>query len=129
MRRWAIGNLPAAQKQTEASLRLKPCHKQMARDYYPFNSIPELLVLRKQVQDRQTNGGITELTVGGGNGVHTKREFRGYQNPLSELDRIDYSLWKRAQDSGDEALIELYPHPGKQKITCVKPNYQGFAHS
>ena len=101
----------------------------MAIDYYVGKQIPELVTLLAKAQQQANSGRILELTVGGGNGVRTRRDFHDKHDPQQEIIRIRYSLWLRALANGDPDLIAQYPNPYKERITRVKPDYSGFANS
>ena len=101
----------------------------VTQDHYPGIQIPELKVLLAKAIQQRDNGRIVELSVGGTNGVRTRRDFHDKHDPDLQVSRIRYAGYLRAIATGDQDLIAEWPNPNNARITRVRPNYHGFANS
>ena len=101
----------------------------MAVDYYIGKDINLLKALLAKAQQQLNSGRVTDLSVGGGNGVRTRHDFHDKHDPELEILRIRYSLWLRAIADGSPDLIAEWPNPYKERITRTRPDYHGFSNS
>ncbi len=101
----------------------------MAVDYYFGKTIPELETLLARAQQQLVDGRTSELTIGGNNGMRTRRDVHEKHDPEKQIFQLRYSLWLRSQQVGTDAQKAKYTNPQKERITRTKPNYSGWANS
>ena len=91
----------------------------MPVDYYPQKTVAQLTVILQRLQDRQVQGGITEVSAAG---VRTSRKIGGDGDARTETEirRVLYSLYLRSQGT-DQAAD--WPNPYGERIRKTRARY------
>lgn len=92
----------------------------MPVDYYPNKNIEQLVAILENLQKRQIEGTLTEVTAVG---VRTVKNITPGNSALDiEILRVRYSLYRRAQDAG-EAEANKWTNPYKERVKRTRANY------